>query len=390
MSGYQRICANINLDAITHNFEQARKKLKPGTKVLAIVKADGYGHGAMPVANALADKADCFGVAIVEEAVELRENGITKPVLILGYTSPDDYKTILDNELSLSIFHLDTARKLSAAAAASGKTAGIHIVVDTGMNRIGFKDDDKSVSQIEEIARLPFLHIEGLSSHFACADAADKSCTTNQIDRFLGFCKKLEQAGVCIPMKHISNSAGIIDLDNHFDMVRLGISLYGLYPSEEVNKQNVSLIPALEWKSRVVFIKTVESGRGVSYGHTYITDKPTVVATVPVGYADGYPRALSSKGRVLINGQYAPVIGRVCMDLMMVDATGIDGLTLENEVTLVGCENGNRITVEELGSLSGSFNYEIVCGIAKRVPRVYFRGGRQVFSHSCFPQYANK
>jgi alanine racemase len=243
------------------------------------------------------------------------------------------------------------------------------------MTRIGFFDNEQSVEIIKEISQLKNINIEGIFSHYACADEADKTSANSQTRRFISFTGRLEAAGVKIEIKHLCNSAATIDFDEHFDMVRFGISLYGLYPSEEVNKNNVALRPVMELKARIINIKTVEAGCGVSYGQLYVTKGPTRIATIAAGYADGYPRALSTKGRVLVKGSYAPILGRICMDQMMVDVSHIDGLRVEDEVTLIGCEDGNYITAEEIGSMSESFNYEVVCGIGRRVPRIYEKNG---------------
>lgn len=381
---YRRVYAKINLDAIENNFMHARSKINPGTKIMAVIKADAYGHGAVPIANLLSGKADYFGVAIVEEAVELRKNGINLPILILGYSSVEQYKTILEYGIEQTIFTYEAAKTLSDVAINSNKVAKIHIAVDTGMSRIGFKDDYINAMEIKKISLLPNIEIIGLFSHFACADSQDKSSANKQITRYNDFVEMLKALGVVIPIKHLANSAAIIDMDANYDMVRLGISLYGLYPSCEVKKENMSIVPAMELKTHIINLKTLEAGTGISYGHIYVTDRVAKIATIPVGYADGYPRALSSKGRVIINGEFAPIVGRICMDQFMVDVTHIDNLTNENEVILIGSENSIEITAEEIGSLSERFNYEVVCNVSKRVPRVFFLKGKEVLSQSFF------
>lgn len=384
MQEYRRVIAKIDLDAILHNFEEIKKRLKKDTKVLSVLKADGYGHNAVQVAELLKDKTDYFGVSIIEEALELRKSGIANPILIFGYTSPDQFNELLLNDVEQTIFQFDVAQKLSDAAVSLGITAKIHIEIDTGMKRTGFKVCSESIDAIKKMTELPNIEILGIFSHFACADFDDKTFENEQRNMFLKFLEDLANKGITIPLKHICNSAAVVDDDDYFDLVRVGLLLYGLFPSDELHKERMNLIPAMELKTHVIFVKTVDAGCGVSYGHTYITDRKTKIATLPVGYADGYPRALSSRGRVLIMGQYAPIIGRICMDLMMVDVTDIDGVEVENEVTLIGTDGGNAITAEEIGALSESFNYEIICGISKRVPKVFYKDGKEFLFLSSF------
>ncbi len=384
MQDYRRVVAKIDMDAILHNFDEVKNKLKKGTKILSVLKADGYGHNAVQVAKLLLDKTDYFGVSIIEEAVELRNSGITKPIMIFGYTSPDQFDELINNNIEQTIFQVDVARKLSHAAFKLGKTAKIHIEIDTGMRRTGFKACPESIDVVKLISELPNIKIEGIFTHFACADFSDKTIQINQRNQFHDFINGLKKRGISIPIIHACNSAAVVDDDEYFDLVRVGLLLYGMFPSDELKKEKLNLIPAMELKTHVIFIKTVEPGCGVSYGQTYTTDKTTRIATLPVGYADGYPRALSSKGRVLIKGKYAPVIGRVCMDLMMVDITEFEGVEVEDEVTLIGMEGGKRITAEEIGALSESFNYEIICGISKRVPKVFYKDGNEFLFLSSF------
>ena len=370
MNQYYRVHAVIDLDAICHNIREVKRVVGEGVKVMPVIKADGYGHGAVPIAKELNKiGVDAFAVAILEEGITLRNNGIRQPILILGYTSEYQYSSLIQYEIEPTVFCYEMAESLSKIAQALGKDAKIHIKLDTGMNRIGFKPTKESVDIIEKIAKLPNIKIQGIFTHFACADEADKTETYEQERKYDQFITWLEERDIYIPIKHVSNSASIIDLDGfRKDMVRSGIITYGLYPSEEVSKDVLDLRPAMELKTHIVYIKEVEAGEGISYNHTYVTDKKTKIATIPVGYADGYPRSLSSKGKVLIRGQYAPIIGRICMDQFMVDVTGI-------EVTLVGHDGNKMLTVEEVANEAGSFNYEFVCGIGKRVPRVYIRNG---------------
>ncbi len=377
---YFRVTANINLDAINNNIKNIRSIISKDTKIMAIIKADGYGHGAVPVAKFLNSiDVDAYGIAIIEEGIELREAGINKPLLILGYTPVEQYKQLVEYNITQTIFQLETAKALSQEAIKQNKVANIHLKIDTGMTRIGFSDSEESIKEIKEISRMEGICIEGIFSHFACADELDKTSSFEQLDRFVKFMNELEKEGINIPIKHISNSAGIVDFPKYnFDMVRSGIITYGYYPSEEVDKDSIKLEPAMEIKTHVSFVKEVEAGVGVSYGHTYVTNKKTKVATVPVGYADGYPRSLSSKGRVLIHGEYANIIGRVCMDQFMVDVTHIDDVKQGDIVTLVGKDKDKYISVEEVSNLAGSFNYEFICNVSKRVPRLYFREGKIV------------
>ena len=373
MSDYLRCWAEISLSAIGHNIEEVRKRLAPGVRLLAVIKADAYGHGAVRVGKYLEDRVDYFAVATLEEALELRENGIRLPILILGYTSPSQYEDLVAFDITQSIYSRETAELLNREAANQGKRAGIHIALDTGMTRIGFQVTEEDADVIADIGRLPHLKMEGLFTHFACADQKDKTYCSGQLEKFNRMVRMLEEREVEIPLKHVCNSAGIMEFDDfRYDMVRSGIVTYGLYPSEEVRKERLDLIPALEWKSRVIHVKEVGNGLGVSYGATYVTHEGrTRIATVSAGYADGYPRALSSKGRVLIHGQYAPILGRVCMDQFMVDVSGIPDVRVEDVVTLVGRDGENSISIEEIADPAARFNYEMACGISRRVTRVY-------------------
>lgn len=377
MDKYLRAYAEIDLDAINENVLQVKHAIKDNVKVMAVIKADGYGHGAVPVAKSLHEiGVDAFAVAIIDEGIVLRKHGIQSPILILGYTSPYQFGELVQYGLTQTVFRYEMAEKISEFAVLLGKTAKIHIKLDTGMSRIGFKDDDESIETIKKIKKLPNLEVEGIFTHFACADEKDKTSANRQFERYMNFVDKLEQAGISIPVKHVSNSASIIDLEDfQLDMVRSGIMTYGLYPSEEVRKDKIKLRPALSFKSHIIYIKELEEGIGISYGSTFITKRKSKIATIPVGYADGYPRALSSKGRVLIRGQYAPIVGRICMDQFMVDVTDIEGVEELDDVILVGRDGDRCITVEEVAG-EHSFNYEFICGLTRRVPRVYYKNGR--------------
>ncbi|MFA9465863.1 MAG: alanine racemase [Velocimicrobium sp.] len=379
MKEYYRVKANIDLDAICKNIRETRKIIKPGTKIMGIVKADGYGHGAIPIARALNELVDEYGVAILEEGLELRRAGIQKPILILGYTPVEQQKDMIAYDIMSTVYQYETAEKISKEALRQGKCAKIHIKLDTGMGRIGFQVGRESIEIIKKISQLPGIQIEGIFSHFSKSDETDKAYAMIQLENFLFMVDELEKEGICIPTKHISNSAAIIDMPQaNLDMVRSGISTYGLYPSENVEKENLKLYPAMEVKAYVIFVKTVEKGTLIGYNGTYETSRKTVVATVPVGYADGYSRALSNQGRVLINGKSAPIIGRVCMDQFMVDVTEIEGVKEGDTVTLVGRDGNEFISLEEIGVLANSFNYEAACNFGKRIPRVYYFNAKKV------------
>lgn len=359
----------IDLDAIAANIAAVRQKA--GVMVMAVIKADAYGHGAVQVARLLEGQCAFFGVSSVLEALELRQAGLKIPILILGHTPVSAYPAAIREDIRPAIFHYADALALSAEAVKQGKTARFHLVVDTGMSRIGFQVTEEAADTCAAIAGLPGLRAEGLFSHFATADCADLSRAYEQAKRFDAFDKMLKDRGVEIPIRHLDNSAGVMNFDCHYEMVRSGIVTYGLYPSDQVEPGLLSLRPALSWHSRVTHVKTLEPGREVSYGGTFVTARPTVVATVPVGYADGYRRSLSGKFHVLIGGKKAPILGRICMDQLMVDVSDIPGAKEGDLVTLIGTDGEETITCEALGDLSGRFNYELACDIGKRVPRIY-------------------
>lgn len=374
MEPYLRTWCEVDLRAIRQNMINIRKKAGQGPKVMAVIKADGYGHGAAEIGQYIYDEADYFGVATIEEAVELREAGIDKPILVLGYTSPSLYGQNLKYDVEQTVYTMEAAEKMSEEAVKSGRTARIHIALDTGMTRIGVSPDEKGLAFVQAVQRLPGISVVGLFSHLSCADMADKTYTREQLARFDFFVELLEKNHISIPVKHVCNSAGIMEFDDHrYDMVRAGIILYGLYPSEEVRKEALELAPAMEWKTHVVNIMEPEMNRGISYGATYVTDHPCRIATISIGYADGYPRSLSNKGWVLIRGKKAPIVGRVCMDQTMVDITDIPDVKMEDVVTLIGRDGEERISVEDMADLSGSFNYEFVCDVGQRVKRIYLR-----------------
>lgn len=368
---YHRSFACIDLGAIKSNFDALKSCVAPGTKTMAVVKADAYGHGAVRVAKALENRADYFAVAVIEEALELRENGIKNPILILSYTSPYQFETLINNNLIAAIYNFEDAQTLSQTAVKLGRKAVVHLAVDTGMSRIGFSDSEESSEIIKKISMLDGVEIEGVFTHFACADCRDKTSALKQKKRFDDFISLLQSKNINIPIKHACNSAAIIDFDSHYDMVRMGVSLYGFYPSDEVNMQKISLTPAMQVISHVIHVKDVEAGVGIGYGHTYVTSEKRRIATVCIGYADGFNRAFSNKGYVLINGKKAPITGRVCMDQIMVDVTDIPDVAVGDHVVILGKSGDEKITAEELGAMCGSFNYEVVCTFMPRVIRVY-------------------
>ena len=368
----------IDLDAISDNFTAIRKKT--GVPVMAVVKADAYGHGAIQVARLLQDRCAFFGVSSMLEAMELRKAGLETPILVLGNMPVSAFETAVRESLRPTIYRWEDAAVLSQTAVRLGKEARFHFAVDTGMNRIGFQATAEDADLCARIAALPGLKAEGIFSHFATADSADLTRSERQRKLFDEFCAMLRDRGLEIPIRHMNNSAGLMNFDRHYDMVRSGIVTYGMYPSSEVDPALLQLRPALQWLSRVTHVKTLPPGREISYGGTYTTTKETVVATIPVGYADGYRRSLSGKFHVLIRGRRAPILGRICMDQMMVDVTDIPGVSTGDRVTLVGTDGDETITMEEISAVADSFNYEFVCGISRRVPRVYTRGGKTVHS----------
>lgn len=373
---YHRAYAKIDLDAIEQNFENLKSKVNPQTKICAVVKADAYGHGSIQVAKLLSKKADYFAVAALEEALPLRNSGITNPILVLSYTSPKQYAVMLKNDITATVYNIDEAKELSAVAEKAGKKAKVHIAVDTGMNRIGFKPTAESADAVREISLLPGIEVEGLFSHYAKADYFDKTSADKQTERFDFFIALLDERNVYIPIKHICNSAGIIDFDKHYDMVRMGISLYGMYPSDEVNKESIKLIPAMEVVSHVIHVHTVKKGEGIGYGHIYVADENRTIATVSIGYADGYSRCLTENGWVLIGGCKAPIRGRVCMDQIMVDITDIPNVKVGDQAVIIGKMGDEEISAELLGALCHSFDYEVVCTFLPRVKRYYYRDGK--------------
>ena len=370
---YPRVEAEIDLGAIRDNFMAMRNRLRDDTKMIAVVKTDAYGHGAVRIAEMMEPEAYIWGfaVATTEEAVELRRAGIRKPILCLGFVFPQDYDLLVRLQIRPATFKLSMARQLSEAASRAGMTLPVHLAVDTGMGRIGFQVCEGDADEASEIAKLPNLKVEGLFTHFARADERDKDYTQEQFRKYCRFEQMLKDRGVSIPLRHAANSASIMELPGtHLDAVRAGITIYGIYPSDEVDRNLMPMKPAMSLISHICYIKKVPAGTSISYGGTFVTERESRIATIPVGYGDGYPRSLSNKGSVLIRGRRAPIVGRVCMDQFMVDVTEIEAEEFDR-VTLLGQDGKDAVTTDELGRLSGRFPYELVCDISKRVPRVY-------------------
>ncbi len=380
---YKRVFATVDLDAIRENMDNMKAGLCEGTKMLGVIKTDGYGHGAVPIAQELEplDYMHGFAVATVEEALVLRRAGIKKPILILGYAFPYSYKELILQDVRLTVFRRDTLKQLADVVKelqgeGRERKAKVHIKVDTGMSRIGISPDDTGLSFVEEVFGAEGIEVEGIFTHFATADEADKTNAYGQLAVFNEFLTKIEEKGYQIPLRHCANSAAIIEMpEANLDLVRAGIALYGLWPSREVCREKLTLKPALSLYSHVIYIKEIEKGTQVSYGGIYTADKMRRIATIPLGYGDGYPRGLSGKGEVLICGKRAPILGRVCMDQLMVDVTEIPQAYEGCLVTLIGRDGTEEITMEELGDISGRFNYELACDLGKRIPRVYCKGG---------------
>jgi len=379
--------AEINLDAAAHNTRELRRITNTKANLMAVVKANGYGHGAVKIAEtALQNGAKAMGVARLQEGIRLRESGIAKPILIFGYTPPEDTDKLLSFDLTQTVGYPELAEAYSSCAGRLGSTVKIHLKIDSGMGRLGFLPDplfaanrpngySQIIQKISSIIRLPNLFIEGIYTHFACADHKDKANAIRQFELFSNLLEQLSQAtGFHAPIRHAANSAAIIDLpETHMDMVRAGISLYGLYPSEEVNKNRIMLKPVMELKSNILHLKKVPRGFCVSYGNTWKSSKDTTIATIPMGYADGYSRLLSSRGYMLVCGKRAPIVGRVCMDLTMLDVGDIPEACIHEEVVAFGKQNSAGISVDELAETLGTINYEIVSTITSRVPRIFLK-----------------
>lgn len=375
---YTRGYAQVDLDAIQSNIENMKKNLVDGTKMMLIVKADGYGHGATTIAKTFEhiEYIWGFGVATLDEGVLLRNAGIEKPILILGCVFPEQYAEALQHKIRINIYNEKMANEIAKLAKIANKKAYVHIKIDSGMSRLGFLSEESTIDAIERISNFDFMEMEGIFTHLSKADECDKTYTDLQYKNFIYVISELYKKGIDFELKHASNSAGIFDHPEcNFDMVRAGISLYGLYPSEDVQKENISLTPALSFISSIASVKIIKKGTKISYGGTFEAPRDMRVATIPIGYADGYARTLSNKAYVLINGKKAAVIGRICMDQFMVDITAIPEAEFMTPVVLIGKSKEEELPVEILSELSDKFNYEFVCGINKRIPRVYIMNG---------------
>ena len=373
------VWAEIDLDNLASNMREVRRVAK-SKEIMAIIKADGYGHGALDIAPVLLENgADKFGVAVITEAVELREGGIQCPIMILGFTPVSFADTILSYDFEQTVYSYELAYELSKAAQKADKIVKIHIALDTGMGRIGFRPNEESIKEVYNISKLPNICIEGLFSHFASSDEEDKQYSFNQLKKYNWFYDELKKQGIEIKIRHISNSAAIIDLpEAHYDMVRPGIVLYGYYPSDEVEKDKINLKPVMSLKAKVVHIKSLPAGECVSYGRKFKTDRESIIATIPIGYADGYTRLLFNKAKAIVNDKLVPVVGRICMDQCMLDVTEAGDIKVGDEVILIGERNGVRFNGDDIAGLLGTINYEVTCMISKRVPRVYIKDGKIV------------
>lgn len=370
------VWAEINLDHLAHNMREVRRLTKPEALCTAVIKADGYGHGALEIGKTLLENgADRFAVATLNEAIQLKKGFPQIEVLILGYTPNHLLECVLEHQLIQTFYTLEQVMLYSKIAEKKQTSARIHIKVDTGMHRIGMSASKETAEEILQMSKMPGIVIEGIYTHFATADDSDKSYTEKQVDKFNNLMNQLEELGVNIPIKHVSNSAAIIDLPNlNYNMVRAGIMLYGLYPSNDVIKQNVELRQVMSLRAMVSHVKTLEPGEGVSYGLTYTTKEKEQIASIPVGYADGFTRMFSGKAKAILGGQMADIVGRICMDQCMINATGIS-CAQGDVVTLFGESEGLSITIDQVAAYIGTINYEIVCMIDKRVPRVYISQG---------------
>lgn len=377
---HRPVWAEIDLDHVAHNLREFQKILPATTTIMAVVKADAYGHGAVEVANAaLHAGAMRLAVAIVEEGIVLRKHGIAAPIQVLGASAPGTEKAIIEHRLTPTIFTIDSARRFSEAGNTLGKTVPFHVKLDTGMGRIGLRQDQLAAF-LDDLKTLPHLDMEGVFSHFSKADEFDKTYTRQQIHTYQTCLKMIDDADFSPRIRCLANSAGTMEMSaTLFDMVRIGISLYGLYPSHEVDKARVHLKPVMRWKTNIVHLKTLPPGEAVSYGGMFVSQRPTVVATLPLGYADGYRRRLWKLGAtVLVHGQHAPIIGKVCMDMFMVDVTDIPGVRVGDEVVLIGKQHEQTITADDMAAKLDTINYEITCAVGKRVPRVYLQHGKVV------------
>jgi len=375
----RQVWAEIDLDAAKFNIRNIKKLVKD-KEIIAVVKADAYGHGAIDLAPVfIKNGASKLAVAIITEALELIENNIKAPIMILGYTPLDYADVLIKNYIEQTVYDLEYAKRLSEIALSLGKKAKIHIAIDTGMGRIGFLPRAETIKIIEEISKLKGITIEGLFTHFATSDEEDKEYTYEQFSKLKEIAKRLEEIGINIPIKHASNSGAIMDFpETYLDGVRAGIILYGYYPSEEVNKENLELKNVMTVKTMVCHVKELDKDMYVSYGRTFKTNRKSIIATLPIGYGDGYSRLLSGKAKVIINGKLAPVVGRICMDQCMIDVTDAGEVKVGDEVIILGSHGNLKFNADDMAEAMGTINYEILCMIKERIPRVYMKNGKVV------------
>lgn len=386
MTEFFRAWAEIDIDALIHNLRGIKKRAGK-RKIMAVVKANAYGHGAMQLAPVISGYADAFAVATFEEAMELRKAGVEKEILILSPVPQAQYPMIIKNDIATVTFSLDGAKALSAAAGAAGKRARAYVAVDTGMGRIGLSSDDCGICEAEAIYAEKNIDFIGIITHYACADSSDKSSLREQAKRFDAFCEKLRADGCDIGLRSCDNSAAFTDCADSYEAVRVGIVIYGMYPSDEVKKENLPLLPVMSLKTKVTQVKTVPAGTKISYGHTFKAEKPMKIATLAIGYADGIPLSLSGKGSVIISGRKVPIVGRVCMDQMMVDVTDARNVDVGDTAVIFGSDGGATITADEVAAVAGTINYEIVCRLDCRVPRVFVSGGETIGTFSYIGNY---
>lgn len=385
---YDRVCAEINLDNVTHNLNEIHRIIDGNARIICVIKTDGYGHGALPLAKQMEKLPFVHGyaVATAEEALQLKNNGIRKPIIIIGYSFPSSYEEMIVRDVRITVFREDTLNQLNEIAKDLGLICKVHIKVDTGMSRIGIFPDNAGLEFVGKSLKLSNIKVEGIFTHYARADEADLTSAEEQFTKFNDFVKLCEQTyDYKFDIVHSANSAAIMEMPKaHFDCVRAGIIMYGMWPSDEVHKDKLNIKPLLSLKSHIVYVKEITAGTSVSYGGIFTATAPTRVATVPIGYGDGYPRLLSGKGMVLCHGKKVPILGRICMDQLMIDVSDIHDINEGDEVTLVGNEGDEQITMEDLAAWSGMLNYEIACIIGKRVPRLYFINGEEVYSRDFF------
>lgn len=386
MTEFLRAWAEIDIDALIHNLRGIKKRAGK-RKIMAVVKANAYGHGAMQLAPVISGYADAFAVATFEEAMELRKAGVEKEILILSPVPQAQYPMIIKNDIATVTFSLDGAKALSAVAGAAGKRARAYVAVDTGMGRIGLSSDNCGICEAEAIYAEKNIDFIGIITHYACADSSDKSSLREQAKRFDAFCEKLRADGYDIGLRSCDNSAAFTDCADSYEAVRVGIVIYGMYPSDEVKKENLPLLPVMSLKTKVTQVKTVPAGTKISYGHTFKAEKPMKIATLAIGYADGIPLSLSGKGSVIISGRKVPIVGRVCMDQMMVDVTDARNVDVGDTAVIFGSDGGATITADEVAAVAGTINYDIVCRLDCRVPRVFISGGETIGTFSYIGNY---